>query len=504
MTTYYISASGSDANNGLGPDASHASNKPYATLGKAMNTGSPVLPGDTVYLGPGIMYQGAAGIIPIAAISSVGSPTAFRGDPSNAQGFKDGSGVRLAPAPCWVTMRTSADTTDGPVTSGTTLFVFTTNSCKGLQFYDSCFEASPTAGVLVAFSLATNSDILFQDCRLFALSVLNVTTNVAAAAARNLTVRRCFSVCNQFFAISSTTAAATADADLAITIENNLIFGKLTANIGLSASGGNLAGGVHFNGNTVVFPVSGSAHVQTTALRVSTVTPITIEGNVFIGGIPVTAGTAGHVIDNGYNRFYQQGASSNFTAAGTTLTGFLPQLVLPDLVKWGLDMPRNDIFGWTDLAHANQRASAWTNVTPDFRGRTARPWGAGASIGCWQAQGVAQDATSAITGGGANSLKLTGAGEVSMWIPVDAAGFTVSILTKSTSYGGTNYPQMIVVANPNIGVTSDTTVTASSASEQTITTATITPTAKGVMEVRLISRSSSVSSSTFFDLLTSP
>ena len=35
MTTYYADfVNGNDANNGLGPDASHANNKPWKTIGK--------------------------------------------------------------------------------------------------------------------------------------------------------------------------------------------------------------------------------------------------------------------------------------------------------------------------------------------------------------------------------------------------------------------------------------------------------------------------------------
>jgi hypothetical protein len=86
---------------------------------------------------------------------------------------------------------------------------------------------------------------------------------------------------------------------------------------------------------------------------------------------------------------------------------------------------------------------------------------------------------------------------------VDATAFTLSVKCKSDD-GGATYPRMVVVANPSVGVTSDTTVTASSNAEQTITTATITPTSQGVMEVRLIARAGTVTSVTYFDLLTIP
>jgi hypothetical protein len=229
-----------------------------------------------------------------------------------------------------------------------------------------------------------------------------------------------------------------------------------------------------------------------------------MEGCTILSGTPANAGTAGQIIDNGYNRFLTLGAATNFTVAGTSVVGPLPNLVLPDLVKWGLEMPRADFLGWTDAAHAGQKFSASGATTADFFGRTVRPWGAGSSIGCFQSRDLTQDTGSTISTGGANSAKLTGAGEFSLYIPVDATGFTVSVVTKSGSYGGTAWPQMIVVANPAVGITADVTVTATSASEQTLTTATITPTSKGVMEVRLISRSTSTTSTTNFDQLTSP
>lgn len=504
-TTYYVSTAGSDSNNGLSPDATTANtNKPWLTLGKAMATGSPVVPGDTVYIGPGIIYQGG-GITPISGISSVGSPTAFRGDPTNVQGFKDSSGVLLSPAPSWITPRTSGDGVDGPMTSGATLLTLTTNSCKGLQFYNLCMEASATGAILVVVSIATNSDILFQDCRLMALHIFStVTAATTATAGRNWTIDRCLCFANDVVLISSTNPAATADADLNIVIKNSLVFGTLTSTLALSASGGNVAGGIHFIGVTCVLSTATLPQIQTIAATVSTTTPITLEGCLFIGGRGVVAGTSGHVIDNGYNRFYNSGSASNYSAAGTSFSGILPQIVLPDLAKWGLDMPRNDIFGWTDNAASAQAFSGWTNTTADFRGRTVRPWGAGPSVGCWQAQAVAQDTGSNISGGGANSLKITGQGEVSLWIPVDATSTTVTVHTKSSSYGGSTWPQLIVVANPSLGITSDKSVSATSASDQSITTASFTPTAKGVMEVRLISNSTSTSSSTYFDLLSSP
>jgi hypothetical protein len=500
MTTYYISPNGSDANNGLGPDASHSTNKPYLTLGKAMNTGSAVVPGDTVYIAPGYYYS--ASCTPISGICSAGSPTSFIGDPTNKQGFKDGSGVRLAPGIPWVTTRTSGEGIDGAPASASNLFTLTTNTPSGLTFRYLGLE-SKNGTYLFVMSWAGSTDITVQDCVVgTADSIFRFSTG-APTAARNITLQRCVVYGTSLMNITAA-ASATDDADLAIAFRNNLFYevsSNTAGNISLGASAHNAGGIVYYNTWIAKFFT-----ISTTASNVSTATPIKFGSNVFITGQAnafITSGTAGQIIDDGYNRIIGNGAFSGVTPAATTVFSALPNLVGPHLVSWGLEMPRSDFLGWTDAAATTQKFSASGIVTADFRGRTIRPWGAGASIGCWQAQDVVQDTASAITGGGTNSLKLTGAGEVSLYIPVDATGFTVSVRTKSTSYGGTSYPQMIVVANPGVGVTTDTTVTAAAATEETITAATITPTSKGVMEVRLISRSTSVSSTTHFDILTS-
>lgn len=500
MATYYISSSGSDANNGLGPDASAVTNKPWLTLGKALNTGSTVVPGDTVYIGPGILYEGA-GIAPIAGVTSTASPTAIRGDPTNAQGFKTAGGVLFTPSVCWVSTRTSGDGIDGTITSTAGLFTPAV-TCHGLQFYDLCLEArgSSTSGAIFTLNGNGNADWLVQDCRLIGFNLLVYVATGALTAARNTTFRRCTVLTTSgMLNLNITVAAATADADAAVLFESCLILTRAGVGIALAASGGNLGGGFRFKGNTFTGSNGTAATLSTTAVRVSTVNPIRVEGNLFIGG-GLQAGTTGQVVDDGYNRLWNGVAPINVTLAGTSITDPLLNLVLPDLVKWGLEMPRADSFGWTDAAATAQKYSAWSNTAADFRGRTVRPWGSGASIGAHDFGLIGQDTGSQITGGGANSLKITGAGEVSIYVPVDASLTALTVITESLSYGGSSWPQLIVMPNPSCGVTLQT-ITATSAAEQTLMTASFTPTAAGVIELRLVSRSTSVSSSTYFDSL---
>lgn len=504
MTTYYVSGTyGTNANNGLGPDASNAANKPWATLGKALKTGTPVLPGDVIYVAPGYCWEGGT-LTTIAGCSSSASPTQIIGDPLNAQGFKDGSGVRVAPGLAWVTTRTAADGLDGPITSTQPLLSLYNNNTAGLQFRSLVLECTTAnTGGLFVLILTGNNNTLVEQCRLIGFTAFALGNNGAATAGLNWTMRRCVcSVSYGLLGINNNAAAATADADLNILVEDNLIFGRGTADgSGLSSSGGNLAGGVRFKGNTVVSNGQASRAIATAAGQVSTVVPVTIEGNLFIG-CSIQAGTAGQIVDNGYNRF--QGylsANVNFTLAATSKVNVAPNFVLPDLVGYGLELPRNDLFGWTDAATAAQKYSAWGYTGTDLRGKTTRPWGSGASIGCWELGQKAQDTSSAVTGGGANSMKMTGAGEFSFFMPVDITTTAIGVTILFGSYGGTNYPQLIVVANPALGIMSDVVASATSAAQQVLSAA-IAPTAQGVVEVRLVSRSTSVTSTTNFDLVT--
>jgi hypothetical protein len=499
VTTYYISPSGSDANNGLGPDASHATNKPWLTFSKAMTGATPVVPGDTVYVGPGFYYS--AGCTVITAITSSASPTTFEGDPDNRLGFKDGSGVRLTPGVCWATTRSAADTLGGPITLTTDLFNLNTNGPDGLIFRKLCLEAQVNNGSIFPVSLATVTGLTVEDCRLIGQAVIFGNTG-APTAGRGYRVRRCLILGGSLLTISNANAAATADADLDIVYEDNLCLGARMGSLAIGASGGNLGGGVIYRRNTIFACAAQS--LVTTALRVSTVVPIRLTGNIHVASTTVGAGTAGHVVSDGYGVDVGIFTPSNYTPHATDVLQPAMLLNLPDLVKWGLAPPMYDVCGWSPDASASQRATGATVTLSDFRGRTPRPWGAGGpSVGAWEAASMSKDTSSAITGGGTNAVALTGAGETPspILVPVrSGVAITLTIKTKSTTYGGTNWPQAILEPRGSIGF-AGLTATATSAAEQTLTLGPFTPTADGVVELRLVSRSTTPSSTTLFDVL---
>lgn len=495
MATWYVSPYGHDGlNNGKGPDPTDPANRPYKSVGTVLGS-SGISPGDTVYFAPGIYYTGAA-INPPASISSAGSPTTFEGDPLNVQGFKDLSGTRLPPGLVWWTVRSAADAKTA-FTSSNNFMTPNNNGGDGLTFRNLVIESKhDNSGSVMTISPATNTDYLFEDCRLIGSSIASIA-NAAPIAGLNWTFRRCVMYCSQVLQSNIATAPATADVDMNILVEHCKVYGRLVQDPLVLGTATAVAGGIRFKGNLVMCTTGRS--VSCTAARVSTVVPITMEGNLVIAQ-GVAGGTQGQVVSLGYNQFTDTVAASNFQKLGTDVSFGMLDLVEDDLVKWGLALPQQGFLSWTTDADSSLRQSGWVNTGADFRNRTARPWGMGASIGCFETPIILKDTTSQLTGGGATSLAICGAGELVVPVQLDPVATTLTVVTKSAAYVGTNYPQAILQANPSIGV-AQTTATATDATQQTLTIA-VTPTDAGVATLRLVSRNAGLGGWTFFDVLT--
>jgi len=95
------------------------------------------------------------------------------------------------------------------------------------------------------------------------------------------------------------------------------------------------------------------------------------------------------------------------------------------------------------------------------------------------------------TDAGSVGIVISGPGSHEFLIPVDAASTTISVKMRyDSNHGTTNKPQAILLANGEIGVTTETkTMTSAADTWETLTFAAQTPTAKGVVTVRLVSRS---------------
>jgi hypothetical protein len=96
---------------------------------------------------------------------------------------------------------------------------------------------------------------------------------------------------------------------------------------------------------------------------------------------------------------------------------------------------------------------------------------------------------------------ITGPGDQDLLIPVDAASTTISVKARyDTNHAATNKPQAQLIASPELGFAGQTlTMVAAVDTWETLTFTAFTPTVKGWVRLRLISRSAAGNGKAFFD-----
>ena len=104
------------------------------------------------------------------------------------------------------------------------------------------------------------------------------------------------------------------------------------------------------------------------------------------------------------------------------------------------------------------------------------------------------------------AVKLIGPGDQEIYIPVAAESTTITVKVQyDTNHGTTNKPQVVLVANDAIGVSTQTiTATVGTGTTETLSFSAFTPTAAGVVTVRLVSRSAAGNGVATFDTTSSP
>lgn len=122
------------------------------------------------------------------------------------------------------------------------------------------------------------------------------------------------------------------------------------------------------------------------------------------------------------------------------------------------------------------------------------------SAGAFERHDTAEKETGT-TDAGSVGLVLTGWADHAIHIPVDATSTTISVKARyDSTHGATNKPQAILDANGEIGVATETeTMTEAADTWETLTFSAFTPSAKGWVTVRLISRADAATGKAFFD-----
>jgi hypothetical protein len=495
MTTYYVSPSGSDSNNGLGPDASHASNKPWLTIGKALGA-SGIASGDIVYVAPGTYRE-----VVTVNMTSATAETQVIGDPANEKGFKNGSGVLLSSGEVQWTAFTTNDKT---APSGTSLLSL--NAKDFLTFKNITLVTGAAHGITAA---AVSTDIKFTDCTFIyghtGASNFNVMSiSGTFGVALNWTVDRCRFLVNGRTAINITLPTGSgSDYDANFLIRNCICITGSGAFVNVTSSGSSSqeGGGVDVLNCTVI---GGGIALSTNTTRVGGSTfafPCTMNNSfVYSATNGVNAGESGAITEN-YNLLYCGGTPRvNVTAGANSISdGSYASLVFvgqelqygASLRPLGMPTPGSPLLGYGDDGNA-PAVDILNRIRPSGGASASKAFGAYEFHNCWVKE------TSTVRTG-SNALVCTGPGDHEFQVPVDATSTTISVYMRfDSTYSGTK-PQLQIVNGTECGVSDATATCTGSANAWEQLSLNFTPTAKGIVTVRLVSNSTAASGKAFAD-----
>lgn len=304
MANYYVSPSGSDSNNGLGPDASNATNTPFLTLAKAIGGSGVAAPGDTVFVAPGV-YRGT---LSVGIDGASGNVVTIAGDPTNAQGFRDASGVSIAPGEVRLT---PYDIDDRTAPSGTS----TTLSLQGkgyLTFQNLWIVGGRNAfsGTAIAtLSTGAGRGVTFRDCLIsqgyapMGTDLVVVYSGVDGSSngiPTDWTFDRCtfMSINRRGLAINAALAAA--DYSLDFNVVNCLFLGgNVGVQVGSAGSGSGKGGGISINACSFLWQSASS--VATSNANVSKTYPVDVRHSVCIcPNTSLSSNVSGQIVED-YN-----------------------------------------------------------------------------------------------------------------------------------------------------------------------------------------------------------
>lgn len=502
MTTYYVDAvNGSDSNNGLGPDASNATNKPWQTIGKLLGS-SGMSSGDIGYLSPAGPFRERVSI----GMASATVETIVDGDESNAQGFKDASGNLVTPGIVEFNAYTNAGGDTGGTSTSISLLTVPAER-DFLTFRNIYFVGSAASQSIINAGLFLAQNWTFEDC-IFQPGH-NGNEHVKFLATVDLPLNLTFRRCRWGFAPSGSSLFITAptttnsDYNLNILIENCAFYGAQIG-INLTTSGTNTGkpGGATIQNCDFL----GSSNFVQTSSRSSTTLPANVYAcKIESNGTALLGGAAGTIVED-YNYIYANSARSNVTAgansqaysSGMTIA---PKFFLGQALAAGVKLqpfltPMTALLGFGTQSGA---------PTTDITGRN-RPEGGGSTlnaVGAYERHDTAVTDTSPPSGltNTDGSLRFDGPGSHELTVPVDTTSTTISFKVRyDSNYTGTNYPRLVLVNGKQVGV-SDQTVTATSAANgawYTISLSAFTATSKGEVTVRLVSRSGGATGKCWF------
>ena len=460
MTTRYVGEGGNDGSSGL----SWALRK--LTLNGVEDT--PVVAGDTVYVGPGVYRE----MLTTHVSGTSGNYISYIGDVTGINTDGVGGIVRITGSDNDTSAARAQCIIESEAGQDYRLF-------QGFRF--------DTASTLLLKMNGNNADHKqFIDC-VFILSGLTSEILVGSADPAEIIFKRCLLLGGKKYgvAIDMIDTASTGAATDSL-VENCVFIGQME--------------GIRCDYNE--FPIKNCTFIGCSrAIKHygSTGNPVTVTNCHFFSCDSALVGwdTTGDIVEN-YNNFWSCYTPRSYTATGanSTTTAFLPQTPIlyngvimgawwfPMLSQWdttralaGSSMSTDDIFGMTRPVTDSKKSWGAIQFTDTERETT-----------------TVYDTSAA-------SIKMADAGRHQIWVPVTNTSTTISVrVYREADYAGTN-PQL-VIKQP--GQADDTTTDAAAVSQWNLLTTTLTPSADtDYVVAELVSNNTATSGNydVFFDSL---
>jgi hypothetical protein len=482
VATYYVRKSGNDASAGTSAGTA------WLTIGKALGAAG-IASGDTVYIGAGTYRE----TVTVAMTSAV-AETFVIGD---VDGAKTGDAGEVV----WTAYTTNDTTT--PAAAAT----LNLSGRDHLTFQQLTLIGGNANPSLVSATTATSTDIKFEDCAFLmdaSGNLWGMQINGAADTASNWTFNRCalLSAATGGGIYINLLTSTTADYDVVVAFNDCLLMSHLIAAIRVDVTGAGAfkPGGVRLQCCTGIGP----KFLDNPTGSLSTSIPASIYNSVLVGG--VTVQTSGSLLEDN-NLIIASTPRTNVTAGAASKVGptLAPLFEIGQALLHGRLGRRffeptagSPVLGFG--THAGAPAV-------DFLNRPKPAGGASTAGGIGYLERHDTGAREAsVVDASTYSLKLTGPADHDLLIPVNAASTSITLRARyDTNHAATNKPQAILQANGEIGVATETkTMTAAVDTWETLTFSTFTPSARGFVTVRLISRSAAGNGIAYFDTLTGP
>jgi hypothetical protein len=487
VANWYVRPDGSDSNAGTGNTTATACATLNGVLAKA------VAAGDSVFVAPGTYRQ----LVTMTQSGTSGSVISITAD-VDASHF-DGT---MGPGDVILTGYTTNDTTTPPSTSATIDL-----AGKSYLTLDGFLVVASANGASACIKASTSHSrgITLRRCTfLNSGTVVCINYLGIANTPADWTVDRCTILSlGSCLSIQGGDPGVATDLDMNITIQNCGLFSTASSGVVIAgastATAGGKPGGVRLRNCTILT----NTGFRTTGANNSTTIPAEVYNCVILSSTALNAAATSQIA-NDYCLLV--GGLTNASAGANSKTGTAtaPLLHVGQEVQGGRATRAflTPMAGSPLLGFGNGGTSP-SPPTVDFLNRPRPAGGGSASAGI----GYLERHDTIVPGGAANAdgasgdcWKQAGPSDDEFQVAVDAIATSIAVKQKTSGYVGTNYPRVSLLANAEIGVAAqDVTDSAANTSYTTLTVGPFTPTAKGVVTLRIQNRTGDGSGVVYWD-----